>query len=158
MILDTILILSGFFALLAGLAGSILPLPGPPLSLLGLFLIHWSRKIEFSSEYLWTFGILTLLITILDTIIPVLGQKKFGGTKLGVVGGILGMIIGMAGGIIGLLLGTFIGGLIGELLSGKPGSQAMKASFGAFAGFVFGSLLKMVLCLAMLFTAAREFF
>ncbi|MBK9109828.1 MAG: DUF456 domain-containing protein [Saprospiraceae bacterium] len=158
MFLDIILISFGFIALLVGLAGSILPLPGPPLSLLGMFLIHWSHKIDFGSHYLWCFSILTILITILDFVIPAIGQKKFGGSKMGVIGGMLGMFIGLAGGIVGMLIGTFLGGLIGELLVGNKGPQAFKASMGSFVGFLFGSLLKMVLCLAMLWVSIVAFF
>lgn len=158
MFLEIILISFGFIALLAGLAGSILPLPGPPLSLLGMFLIHWSQKIDFSSNYLWTFSILTILITLLDFIVPAIGQKKFGGSKMGIVGGLVGMFIGLAGGIIGMLAGTFLGGLMGELLAGNKGPQAFKASMGSFIGFLFGSLLKLVLCLAMLWVSIVAFF
>src|SRR5690554_7580604 len=86
-----ILIISLLFVL-AGVAGSVLPaLPGPPLSWIGLLILYTTPKIEF--DY-WILGItffITLIITILDYVIPAQGTKRFGGSKYGVWGTNIGL-------------------------------------------------------------------
>ncbi|MCC6753367.1 MAG: DUF456 domain-containing protein [Saprospiraceae bacterium] len=155
--MDIFLIAFGFLMLLLGLAGAVLPLPGPPLSLAGIFLIHWSSRAEFTSGQLWTYALLTLVVTAIDTFLPLWGQKKFGGSRFGMLGGAVGMLAGLAVGPFGLLLGAFLGGLAGELLAGQQADRAFTASLGSFAGFLFGSLLKVALCLAMIWASVAVF-
>ncbi len=156
--MDLFLLILGFTSLLIGLIGAVLPLPGPPLSLLGILLIHWTKAYEFSSNTLWTLGILTIMITILDYLIPALGLKKYGGSKAGMWGSMLGLIIGMGLGPLGIFIGAFAGALIGELLVGKTSSQASKAAWGTFMGFLFGVVLKVALCIAMIWIAVAALF
>ena len=48
--MDIFLIILGVLCLLAGLAGCFLPvLPGPPVSYVGLLLLHFTDKIHFST-------------------------------------------------------------------------------------------------------------
>ncbi|MCL4146296.1 UNVERIFIED_CONTAM: hypothetical protein GTU68_010899 [Idotea baltica] len=96
----------------------------------------------------WTFLGITLgiavLIWILDYFIPALGTKRFGGTKYGVYGTTIGLIVGLLSPIpFGMLLGAFFGALIGELLyDSKDTNRALKASFGAFLGFLASATIK----------------
>lgn len=157
MAFDIILIIFGFLCLVIGLAGSILPLPGPPLSFLGLLLIHWSGNVDFTNKLLWTLGLLTILVAIIDLLVPMWGVKRFGGSKFGIWGSTIGLILGLFGGPWGIFIGAFFGGLAGELLAGRDTPTAMKAAFGSFVGFLFGVLLKLVLCVIMIWHAIAAF-
>ncbi|WP_166386625.1 MULTISPECIES: DUF456 domain-containing protein [unclassified Polaribacter] len=143
--MDIFLLLLGFLFVCLGIIGSFLPvLPGPLTSWLGLLLLHFTKIIPMD----WTFlGItlgLAILIWILDYFIPAMGTKRFGGTKYGVYGTTIGLIVGLLSPIpFGMLIGTFLGALIGELLyDSKDTNRALKASFGAFIGFLASTTIK----------------
>lgn len=55
--MDIFLIILGVLCLLAGLAGCLPVLPGPPVSYVGLLLLHFTDKIHFSTTHLilWAF-------------------------------------------------------------------------------------------------------
>jgi uncharacterized protein YqgC (DUF456 family) len=93
--MDILLSILGFLALLIGLAGAVLPLPGPPLSFVGLLMLHYSKYVEFTENTLIAYGAVTLIITVLDYYIPIWGTKKFGGSKMGTYGSAIGLLIGL---------------------------------------------------------------
>jgi len=94
--MDTLLIIIGIVLLIAGLAGSIVPvLPGPPLSFLALVMLHFTSRHPFTTDFLVFWGIATVTITVLDYWVPVYGTRKFGGTKRGATGSALGLLIGI---------------------------------------------------------------
>lgn len=139
--------------MLIGLAGTILPmLPGLPVMWVGAFVYALLTGFEeIGWTYLGIFGALTAVTTVLDYVANLYGARKMGATGWGVFGAVLGMILGLfAGGLIGLLLGSFLGAILGEILAGKKGSQAVKAGFGTFLGFLGGTLIKFVVGCAML--------
>jgi uncharacterized protein YqgC (DUF456 family) len=153
MAIDIILMILAIVCLLVGLAGSILPLPGPPLSYLGILLLHWTSYADFSARQLWTLGILTILVTLADLLVPIWGIKQFGGSRYGIWGSTIGLVIGLAAGPWGIFIGAFVGGLVGELVAGANTQTALRAAIGSFVGFLFGALLKIVLCIVMIWYA-----
>ncbi|MDD4639505.1 MAG: DUF456 domain-containing protein, partial [Bacteroidales bacterium] len=89
--MDTLLIIIGFVLLLGGIAGCILPvIPGPPLSFAALLLLHFTSRVDIPLRILIILGTATLIVTILDYVIPLWGTKKFGGSKAGVRGATAG--------------------------------------------------------------------
>lgn len=153
--MDIFLLILGGILLLVGLAGSVLPLPGPPLGFLGIISIHYSKFADFGEDMLWYLGLATVLITFLDYYIPIWGTKKFGGTKAGVWGSTIGLIVGLFLGPMGIFIGAFLGALVGEALFGDK-ENALKAALGSFAGFAAGIALKLTLCFLMIFYAVKE--
>ncbi|HYC79761.1 MAG TPA: DUF456 domain-containing protein [Candidatus Binatia bacterium] len=150
---EILVIIVSFILIVLGGIGSILPiLPGVPLSYAGLFLYAWYTDFEqVGSTALVIFGILTLLTIVLDFIGPGLGAKRYKASKYGVIGSMIGAFAGIfILGPLGLLLGPFIGGFIGEYYSGGDINAAGKAAWGSFVGFAVGSLLKVVIAVAML--------
>lgn len=149
--MEILLLILGFVALTAGLAGAFLPIPGPPLSFIGLLLVQWSGFAQFSISVLGTLGFITLVISVLDYYIPIIGTKKFGGSRFGSIGTVVGMLLGLVlfpG--IGLFLGAFLGAFVGELIGRAPWQIALRAAVGSFLGFLTGIVLKVILCLVMI--------
>ncbi|MBT4414114.1 MULTISPECIES: DUF456 domain-containing protein [unclassified Polaribacter] len=166
--MDIFLILIGLVFLILGIIGSFLPvLPGPLTSWIGLLLLYMTKIIPLD----WTFLGITLAIAAFiwgfDYFIPAIGTKHFGGTKYGVYGTTIGLIIGLLSPIpFGMLLGAFFGAFFGELIhDSKDTDRALKASFGAFVGFLASATIKfsiaamyLVLFLGKVWEYKSEFF
>jgi len=143
--MDIVLYIISGILLLVGFIGCLLPvLPGTPISYLGIIILHLSSKIELSMNFLILWAIIVVAIQILDYFIPIWGTKKFGGSKAGILGSALGLIIGLFFGPVGIILGPIVGAFIGELLAGKNHQIAIRAAFGSFIGFIFGTISKLV--------------
>jgi len=150
--MDYLLLVISLICIIAGILGCLLPvLPGPPLSFVGLILIHFTRFADFTANEFIFLGLLTLIVTILDYIVPVWGTKKFGGSRMGTWGSVIGLIAGLfflpaigPFGIITILGGPFVGAYIGEKLDGKDSQKALRAAFGSFIGFLAGTMMKLV--------------
>jgi uncharacterized protein len=154
--MDILLLIVGFGCLFVGLAGAVLPLPGPPLSFAGILAINYSKFGNFSDDLLYGLGVATIVITVLDYYIPIWGTKKFGGSKWGTYGSAIGLLIGLFMGPFGLFIGAFLGAFIGEYLKDKNQEIAFKAAIGSFLGLIAGIVAKVSLCIVMLFYAVKE--
>lgn len=143
--MDYFLLAIAIILILVGLLGCILPIiPGPPLSFLGILVLHFTGLAEYSTNFLFILAFIAILVTVLDYIVPVWGTKKFGGTKAGMWGATIGMIIGMVFiGPIGLILGPLIGAIVGESIKGADSKEAFRSGMGAFFGFIMGIGLKL---------------
>ena len=143
--MDIFLLLLGFVFICLGIIGSFLPiLPGPLTSWVGLLLLHLTKIVPMDWTFLGITLAVALFIWVLDYFIPAMGTKRFGGSKYGVYGTTIGLIIGLLSPIpFGMLLGAFFGAFIGELMyDGKDTNRAIKASFGAFLGFLASATIK----------------
>lgn len=143
----------GLILLIVGFLGSFLPvLPGPPLSWLGLLSLFLVKGIETDYWFLGVTLFITLVISILDYVIPAQGTKRFGGSKYGIWGTNIGLVVGLFSPIpLGFVFGPFLGALIGELIyDSKDINRALKAAMGSFIGFLAGTFLKIVVCFVFL--------
>jgi len=156
--MDILLLIVGIICLLTGLAGAVLPLPGPPLSFAGMIALHYSRFAEFSQNTLIVLGVLTVIVAVLDYYVPIWGTRKFGGSKWGMYGSAIGLIAGLFLGPLGIFLGPFAGAFIGEYLNNQNTRQSFKAALGSFIGLMAGMFIKVLLCLVMLVYAGVEIF
>ena len=158
--MDYILVGLGILFLLMGLAGAILPIiPGPPLSYVGLLFLHFTERWSFDSQFLWIWAGVTVVVYVLDYIVPAWGTKKFGGSRKGVIGSIVGLLLGMIFfPPFGIIIGPFVGAFVGELIEGKDQSSALKAGFGSFLGFVAGTLMKLIVSGMMMWYFFKELF
>lgn len=148
--MDILWIVLGIIFMLAGLAGCILPLlPGPRLCFIGMLLLQLRSVPPFTTKFLIIWGVITVVITVADYVIPLYGTKKFGGSKYGVWGCALGLLVGIFTGPWGIIIGPFIGAFIGEVIANSNSSQALRAAFGSFIGFLLGTLLKLIACFVM---------
>jgi uncharacterized protein len=146
----------GFLLLIAGLLGSFLPvLPGPPISFVGLLLLHYLGGHSMSDKLLIFYGVACVVLLLLDYLLPIWTTKKFGGTKAGQWGATIGVLLGLFAGPWGIILGPFIGAYLGELLAGRKNQEAWRSAQGAFLGFLLGTGFKIMLVGAMLWTALQ---
>ena len=144
--LEGITIVIGSILMLLGLAGSILPiLPGPPLSFIGLFLLALLK--DFSPPLPPTLviilAVVTILVIVMDYIIPLLGAKRYGASKWGVWGSVLGMVIGIFWSPFAMLVGAFFGAVVVEWLVGKKKREALRAGWGVVMGTLFATILRL---------------
>jgi uncharacterized protein len=151
--MDTLLVVLGGVAIVAGVAGSVLPfLPGPPLAWVGLFLLHFTKYDQFSVGFLVTTAIVTAIITAMDYFLPIWSAKRSGGTKYGQRGATVGMILGLVGGPIGIIVGPLIGAFVGELIHDSfDWQKAKRAAWNSFLGFLLSTGLQLAWCLIILF-------
>lgn len=149
-------VLAGVLILLS-IIGSIVPgLPGPPLGLVGIMLLHFTDKVQLSLATIIICVVLTVLVTILDFYLPVFSSKFSGGSKLAIRGSIIGMLTGLLFTAVGVILGTLLGAIIGELLNGSDLYKSLKIGFVTFCGTILGTGLKVMLCSSFLFIYIYE--
>lgn len=145
--MDILLIILGIICLFIGVIGCILPmLPGLPAAYIGILLLQFTDKVQFSATQLAVWLFLVLVMQVLDYFTPMLGSKYSGGSRYGSRGCIIETVIGLFFLPWGVVAGPFLGALIGELLGGNNGMQALRAALGALAGFIMGTLLKLIIC------------
>ena len=150
--MDIILVIISALFIVIGLIGSVLPiLPGPPLSWIGLLVLHLTKAVQLSTTLLVVTGIIALIIFILDYIIPAIGTKKFGGSRAGMIGTSIGLVVGLLSPIPGgIIIGPFIGAFIGEMMNKNDSKLAFKAAIGSFLGFLASTFLKFIVAVIYL--------
>ena len=146
--LEIVAVLSGII----GLLGCILPvLPGPPLSYAGLAIMYfWANPLladgsfEITGRFMLTWFLITVVVTLLDYIVPVFFTKITGGSKEAVRCSIAGTIVGLVFfPPFGIIAGAFLGAFFGEMIFHSKGLGAsLLSGLGSFLGFMFGTGLK----------------
>lgn len=131
-------------------------LPGPPISYLGLLLIHFTSQHPFSTEFLLLYAALTILVIVVDNLIPVYGTKRFRGSSYGTWGSALGLVLGLLFfPPFGIIIGPVLGAFFGELVRGRGARQAFRSAIGSFVGFLAGTAVKVTLSLIMAYHFIR---
>lgn len=154
---DYILLIFGIVLMILGIIGCLVPvLPGPPLSFIGVILLHLSRFGQFSNSTLIILGTIAVVVTVLDFIVPIWGTKKFGGSKYGTRGATIGLVIGIFLGPMGIIIGPLIGAFVGEMIFKDDPGYALKAGFGSLLGFLTGIGLKLAASFIMTFYFVKE--
>lgn len=172
--MDIFLIILGAICLLLGLVGCVVPvIPGVPLSYLGLLLLHFTDRVQFSWQFLTIWAVIVVVIQLLDYFIPAWGTKKFGGSKYGVWGSMIGLLLGFfMGPWWGIVIGPFVGAVVGELIyfnrhpqtaidNTNPNqnnnlNRALRAGIGSFIGLLTGTILKCICCGMMITYFVKE--
>ena len=161
--MDITLAVFGALLVLIGFIGSIMPIiPGPPISWAGFLLLKWTSYVDDRGagyeNALWILLFFVVLVTILDYVVPIMGTKKYGGSKRGVWGATIGVVVGLFFGPLGIILGPFLGAYIGEITTGKKEREALRAAWGSFVGFLLGVGLKLMVCGTILFLFIKHLF
>jgi len=150
--MDWLLVALAITCCIIGVIGSLLPgVPGTPLSYVGMLLFHFSDQSNRIAIWVHViFILLVIAVLVLDYIIPIIGTKKFGGSKYGVWGSTIGLIVGLFFGIWGVIIGPFLGAFIFEMIHKRDTKRAFKSALGSFVGFLLSTGIKAILALIML--------
>ena len=155
-----LLVLAGLLVAV-GLVGTVLPaIPGVPLIFLGLFVAAWAEGFQHvGMGTITVLGVMALVAYGVDLAAGALGARKFGASRLAVVGAMVGAVVGLFMGIPGVLIGPFVGAAAGELVARRDLLQAGRAGFGTWLGLVVGAAVKIAISFSMVavFLAARVF-
>ena len=134
-----------------GIAGSVIPgLPGPPLSWVGMLLAYLAKGTNGSGDPMTTKMLviwlaITVIVTVLDYIIPAYFTRLTGGSKVAARGAIVGLFVGLFVPPIGIIVGTLLGAFLADFFIEDNGAWAsFKSSIGAFMGFLGGTGIKLI--------------
>jgi uncharacterized protein YqgC (DUF456 family) len=139
---------------LLGIVGSIVPgIPGPPLSWIGLLLIYFFGGDPMSRTLLFVMLAVTIVVTVVDYLVPAWFTKVTGGSKYAAWGAILGLLAGLIFPLPGGMIVTSLAGafLAEFLIAGKGAGASVKSSLGAFLGFLSGTGIKLIASAVMLY-------
>ena len=150
--MEVTIIILAILAGVSGIAGSILPgLPGTPISWVGLLLLYLWGPEEMPTKTLIIWGIITIMVSIVDYVVPMYFTKMTGGSRFAERGAMVGLLLGIIFTPIGMILGSFLGAFLSELYwGGKSAVDALKAAFGSFLGFITGTGLKTIVSVLIL--------
>ena len=150
----------GVICILIGLIGAFLPvIPGLPFSYAGLWILQLSGAAQFSTFFLVTWGIVIVVVLLLENVIPAYTTKKYGGTVYGVTGSTIGMILGMLFfPPLGFFLGTLVGAFLGEMIYKQDVNIAFKSAWGSFIGFLTGTMIKVTIAAMIAFSFFKAVF
>lgn len=147
MTLEIIVIaLMAFFVLL-----TFVGFPGPIA--IALSALVYSAQSDFTSI---PWGTLTpfLLVGVfglfIDQLFTVIGAKRSGASREGIIGALLGLVMVFVVGPIGVFIGPSIGAFLAERYHNKKSSEeAMRAAIGVVIGMLTGTVMKILLAIVM---------
>ena len=150
--METLIIVFAILAGVLGIAGSILPgLPGTPISWVGMLLLYvWGSGVNaagnpMSLQTLIIWGVVVLIVSVVDYVVPMYFTKLTGGSKYAERGALIGLVAGIILTPIGMIAGSFLGAFIAEVQWGKKtSSEALLAALGSFLGFILGTGIKTI--------------
>jgi uncharacterized protein len=154
-----IVVATVFFVL--GFIGLILPiLPSLPLMWLGvvIYAFFTDFSVVTTEIVLWT-GVMALVGTLLDLVAGAFGAKAYGASWIGMIGAFVGGVLGfVVFNLVGMILGSAFGTFAGEYLQHKDVQSAKKATIGSLIGFFFGTVVKLVVGIAIIAIFFRAIF
>lgn len=156
--METLLTISAILCGIIGIVGSVIPvLPGPALSFVGLICAYLTDSSSIGESTLWLWGAITVVVSIMDYVLPGYFSKLFGGSKAGITGATIGVFVGMFFGPVGIIFGPFVGAVLGEMLNQQRTlDEAVKVGFGSLISFIVGSGLKIIVASMMTYYIVQD--
>ncbi len=149
---ETILLIIVIIIFIVGIAGIVLPgIPSLPVIFLGV--VIYAFFTDFATvgwKAILVIGLIALLGTLLDFFATLLGAKKFGASRWGLLGAVVGSIVGIFFGPVGMIIGAFIGAIVLEYFKDANFKKSLGAGVGTFIGFIFGTVMKVVFAIMMI--------
>lgn len=146
-----ILLVFAYIFFVIGIIGCVLPIiPGQVIAYGALLCAYFSGASAVSTSWLIFFAVLTVVVTLIDYLLPPLFTKISGGSKAGQRGAFFGMIIGLFLGPFGIIFGSAIGAFIGEMTNEKhDNGTAFRSALVSFLAFLLTTGLKLAVSLWM---------
>jgi len=135
-----------------GVIGTVVPgLPGMPLLLGGITLFAIGTELRvIGPVQLAIFVALAIVALGLNYLGNLLGARKFGASRMGMLGALVGLVLGLIlAGPFGLIIGPLLGAVAFELMKGRELAVALRSGVGVLVGYVFGALAEVVIALGM---------
>lgn len=153
------LLIIALVAGVVGLVGVVVPvLPGTLLSFIGLVCAYFVAGSTITTTQLIACGVISVVVILLDYILPGYFTKLFGGTKAGITGATIGTFVGLLFGIPGIILGPFFGAVIGEMVGSHVDiDRALSVGLGSLLSFLVGSGIKLIAGLYMIYHIVKVF-
>jgi len=151
--MHTLVIILTVLLMLAGLIGAVAPvLPGPALVLAGALLYAWYG--DFAHIGWGTLGVLSVLTAlslVLDYAASIIGARACGAGRWGIAGACVGAFAGfLVANVVGAVAGLFLGACVCEAARGQDLRTSLRIGFGTVAGFMAGTLGKLIITIAMI--------
>ena len=147
------LLLVSLLIMAVGLVGTVTPgLPGMPLILAGIALFAFGSGFAVVGPLQFAGLVVLALIGIgLNLLGNLLGARKFGASRAGMLGATIGLVIGFfAFPPFGIVVGPLIGAVAAELIKGREMNEALRSGVGVVIGYLFGSLAEVLIALVMI--------
>jgi uncharacterized protein YqgC (DUF456 family) len=147
---ETLLLLLGAAALVAGVVGTIAPgLPGAPFLVGGAALVAWGSGFErVGWPTIVAVGVLAALTVAVDLVAAALGAKLSGASRWALWGAGIGLFVGLFLGLPGVLLGPVVGAFAFELAKRPDLLQASRAGAVVGLAMLVGSVVRVALAVA----------
>ena len=132
--------------------GTLLPvLPGTPIIVLAGIIYGAGTGFEgITITNLVILGIVSLMAEGIEYIFTIIGAKRYGANKIGLIGGIIGMFIGIFTlGPLGIVVGSLVGAVLAEFLTGRKLEEAFKVGLGSLIGVVGGMIMTFFISIMM---------
>ncbi len=136
-----------------GVIGAIVPIiPGAILSYVALLLNYFSDYPAVTTRELFIWLAVSLLVSVVDSFLPVYLTKRLGGSKSGIWGATIGLVVGfVAFPPLGIIFCPMLGAVMGELINDKEDiNRALKVGMASLLAFIVGTGLKFALALYIL--------
>jgi len=121
-----------------------------------LLLLQATRFADFSVNFLLIAAVVTVIVSVVDYVLPAWGTRKWGGSRAGTLGALCGVLFGLFFLPIGIILGPFLGAVAGELIAGRDTDAAFRSGFGSFVGFITGVAIKLTVGIVFTFYYIKE--
>jgi uncharacterized protein YqgC (DUF456 family) len=151
--MDYAIIAVCLLAMLIGTAGTIIPII-PSLPIIFAAFLAYGLFDHWSSYGIWTMlavGGAVAAAFALDSLASMLGAKKMGASRAGMIGSVVMAFIGLAFlNLPGLIIGAFAGAVVFEMIFCQQEMRgAMKAGWGALLGLLVGALFRFAVALVL---------
>jgi len=145
--------------LFLGIFSVIFGFPGTFIILIDVIVYAWITGFEkIGLKIIVILIVISLFAEAMDFLLGILGAKKYGASKRGVIASVIGGIVGAIlmtplllglGAIIGAFLGGFAGTFLVEYLEEKKLKSAFRMGYGVLLGKIAGVFLKGFLAILM---------
>ncbi len=125
----------------------------PGLIVILVTLLIYGVYVDFSEPTMWvyiTIASVALFATFIDNLATVVGARKFGASKYGMMGAFIGGLIGFfLFPPIGALIGSFVGAFLVDLINKKNPKKALYSATGTMVGCVTGIFIKLFIAMIL---------
>jgi uncharacterized protein YqgC (DUF456 family) len=154
------LYIAGLALIACGLMGLLLPaIPGMPLVFVGIAAVAWADGFaRIGVPVLVVIGVLGVMGMVFDYLAGLLGAKRAGASRWGLIGAVVGLLVGLPFGLPGLVLGPGLGAMALEYAKDADVRRSARAGVGVLVGFILGTALKYAVAMTMLGLALFAYF